>query len=74
MESKVSGDLSSISSKAARAEGSPWKLVCGGLDIFTCGDQGVTVSAVCFGMNGHRRRDTDVILRLSKSTIEDFSF
>ena len=25
----------------------------------------------CFGTNGHPRRDTDVILRLSKSTIED---
>ena len=25
-------------------------------------------------MNGHPRRDTDVILRLSKSTIEDLSF
>ena len=28
----------------------------------------------CFGTNGHPRRDTDVILRLSKSTIEDLSF
>ena len=28
----------------------------------------------CFGTNGHPRRDTDVILRLSKSTIEDRSF
>ena len=25
-------------------------------------------------MNGHPRRDTDVILRLSKATIEDLSF
>ena len=25
-------------------------------------------------MNGHPRRDTDVILRLSKSTIEDLPF
>ena len=25
-------------------------------------------------MNGHPRRDTDVILRLSKSTIDDLSF
>ena len=29
---------------------------------------------LCFGMNGHPRRDTDVIFRLSKSTIEDLSF
>ena len=28
----------------------------------------------CFGTNGHPRRDTDVILSLSKSTIEDLSF
>ena len=28
----------------------------------------------CFGMNRHPRRDTDVILRLSKSTFEDLSF
>ena len=28
----------------------------------------------CFGTNGHPRRDTDVILRLSKSTIEDLPF
>merc|ERR1711953_1556972 len=28
----------------------------------------------CFGMNGPPRRDTDVISRLSKSTIEDRSF
>ena len=28
----------------------------------------------CFGMNGHSRRDTDVISRLSKSTTEDLSF
>ena len=28
----------------------------------------------CFGTNGHPRRDTDVISRLSKSTIEDLSF
>ena len=28
----------------------------------------------CFGMNGHPRRDTDVILRLSKSTIEYLSY
>ena len=28
----------------------------------------------CFGMNGHPRRDTDVISRLSKSTIQDLSF
>ena len=28
----------------------------------------------CFGINGHSRRDTDVISRLSKSTIEDLSF
>ena len=28
----------------------------------------------CFGTNEHPRRDTDVILRLSKSTIEDLSF
>ena len=28
----------------------------------------------CFGMNGHPRRDTDVISRLSESTIEDLSF
>ena len=28
----------------------------------------------CFGTNEHSRRDTDVILRLSKSTIEDLSF
>ena len=28
----------------------------------------------CFGMNGHLRRATDAILRLSKSTIEDLSF
>ena len=28
----------------------------------------------CFGTNGHPRRDTDVILRLSKSTIEYLSF
>ena len=28
----------------------------------------------CFGMEGHPRRDTDVILRLPKSTIEDLSF
>ena len=27
----------------------------------------------CFGTNGHPRRDTDVISRLSKSTIEDLS-
>ena len=27
-----------------------------------------------FGTNEHPRRDTDVILRLSKSTIEDLSF
>ena len=29
---------------------------------------------LCFGTNGHPRRDTDVKLRLSKSTIEDLSF
>ena len=28
----------------------------------------------CFGMNGHPGRDTDVILRLSKATIEDLQF
>ena len=28
----------------------------------------------CFGTNDHPRRDTDVILRLSKFTIEDLSF
>ena len=28
----------------------------------------------CFGTNEHPRRDTDVILRLSKSTIEDLPF
>ena len=28
----------------------------------------------CFGMNGHPRRDTDVISRLSKSTIDFLSF
>ena len=28
----------------------------------------------CFGMNDHPVRDTDVISRLSKSTIEDLSF
>ena len=28
----------------------------------------------CFGMNGHPRRDMDVILRLSKSTIDFLSF
>ena len=28
----------------------------------------------CFGMNDHPGRDTDVISRLSKSTIEDLSF
>ena len=28
----------------------------------------------CFGMNEHPGRDTDVISRLSKSTIEDLSF
>ena len=28
----------------------------------------------CFGMNGQPRRDTDVILRLFKSTTEDLSF
>ena len=28
----------------------------------------------CFGTNEHPRRDTDLILRLSKSTIEDLSF
>ena len=28
----------------------------------------------CFGSNEHTRRDTDVILRLSRSTIEDLSF
>ena len=28
----------------------------------------------CFGAYKHPRRDTDVILRLSKSTIEDLSF
>ena len=28
----------------------------------------------CFGMNGHSRRATDVILRLSKSTIDFLSF
>ena len=28
----------------------------------------------CFGTNGHPRRDTDVIFRLSKSTIEDLPF
>ena len=28
----------------------------------------------CFGTNEHLRKDTDVILRLSKSTIEDLSF
>ena len=27
----------------------------------------------CFGTNEHPRRDTDLILRLSKSTIEDLS-
>ena len=32
-------------------------------------DQGL-----CFGMNEHPGRDTDVISRLSKSTIEDLSF
>ena len=28
----------------------------------------------CFGMNDHPGRDTDVMSRLSKSTIEDISF
>ena len=28
----------------------------------------------CFGTNEHPRRDTDVISRLSKSTIQDLSF
>ena len=28
----------------------------------------------CFGMKGHPRRDTDVILRLSKSTTDVLSF
>ena len=28
----------------------------------------------CFGPNEHPRRDTDVILRLTKSTIEDLPF
>ena len=28
----------------------------------------------CFDTNEHPRRDTDVILRLSKSTIDDLSF
>ena len=28
----------------------------------------------CFGMKGHPRRDTDVILRLSKSTTDFLSF
>ena len=28
----------------------------------------------CFGMNGHPRRDTDVISRRSKSTIDNISF
>ena len=28
----------------------------------------------CFGMNDHPGRDTDVISRLSKSTIEDLAF
>ena len=28
----------------------------------------------CFGTNDHPRRGTDVMLRLSKSTIEDLSF
>ena len=29
---------------------------------------------LCFGMNDHPGRDTDVISRLSKSTIEELSF
>ena len=36
-------------------------------------DQGSRIQDLgpCFGTNEHPRRDTDVILRLSKSTIED---
>ena len=39
-------------------------------------DQGPRIKdhGPCFGTNEHPRRDTDVILRLSKSTIEDLSF
>ena len=39
-------------------------------------DQGPRIKDLgpCFGTNEHPRRDTDVILRLSKSTVEDLSF
>ena len=41
-------------------------------------DQGTRIKdkdhGPCFGTNEHPRRDTDVILRLSKSTIEDLPF
>ena len=39
-------------------------------------DQGPRIKdhGPCFGTNEHPRRDEDVILRLSKSTIEDLSF
>ena len=39
-------------------------------------DQGSRIKdqGPCFGMNEHPGRDTDVISRLSKSTIEDLSF
>ena len=39
-------------------------------DFFFC----FTDLGPCFGMNGHPRRATGVILRLSKSTIKDLSF
>ena len=37
-------------------------------------DQGSRIMDLCFGTNEHPRRDTDVILRLSNSTIKDLSF
>ena len=47
---------------------------------YPCMDQGsdqgprIKDDGPCFGTNEHPRRDTDVILRLSKSTIKDLSF
>ena len=42
-------------------------------DLGSCFDMNLDLGP-CFGMNGHPRRDMDVILRLSKSTIDFLSF
>ena len=46
------------------------------ISVLQGSDQGSRIKDLgpCFGMNGHPRRATDVILRLSKSTIDFLSF